>query len=70
MDRETRLVSFRDREFRKVMFPSAAEKEAAWLEVLRKEVAPQTREMALDRLAAMLEVTEADKAVRALPVGQ
>ncbi|HJS56869.1 MAG TPA: hypothetical protein VKA01_02090, partial [Vicinamibacteria bacterium] len=61
VDRETRIVSFHDREFSKVAFPSASDKEAAWLEVLRKEVTPQARELALDRLAAMLELTEADK---------
>jgi hypothetical protein len=66
VDQETRLVTFPERTFKKVVFPSAPDKEAAWLELMRKEVTPQAREIALDRLAAMLEMAEADKAMKAL----
>ena len=66
VDKDARLVTFSDRQIRKVVVPGAPEKEKALLEVANKEVAPVTRTLALDRLAAMLEVAEADKTTRAL----
>jgi hypothetical protein len=66
LDSDTRLVALSDRQFRKVTFPSAPDKEAAWLEVMRKEVVQRVKGIALDRLTAALELTEADKAMRAL----
>ncbi|HXK10416.1 MAG TPA: autotransporter [Vicinamibacteria bacterium] len=66
VDKDTRLVTFTDRTIRKLALPSAPEKEKALLDVVNKEVAPVTRTIALDRLAAMLEVAEADKAARTL----
>jgi hypothetical protein len=66
VDKESRLVTFTDREFKRVAFPSHPEKNGPLLEVVRKDVAPVTRSLALDRLAALLEVAEADKAVRSL----
>jgi hypothetical protein len=69
VDKEARLVTFTDREFKKVAFPSHPEKSGPILEVVRKEVAPVTRSLALDRFAALLEVSEADKATRTLELG-
>jgi hypothetical protein len=66
LDHETRLVSFHERVFKKAVFPSAASKQDAWLAVMQKEIAPNAKAIALDRLAAMLEVAEADKAMKAL----
>jgi len=66
VDKEARLVTFTNREFKKLSFPSHPEKNGPLLEVVRKEVAPVTRTMALDRFVALLEVADADKAVRAL----
>jgi hypothetical protein len=66
VDKEARLVTLTNREFKKVAFPSHPEKNAPLLEVVRKEVAPVTRSLALDRFVALLEVADADKAVRAL----
>jgi hypothetical protein len=66
VDGERRLVALSDREFRKAVFPSAPDKEAAWLEVMRKEVTPQVKEIALDRLASALERAQADKAMRTM----
>ena len=59
-------MTLTNREFKKVAFPSHPEKNGPLLEVVRKEVAPVTRTLALDRFVALLEVAEADKAVRAL----
>ena len=53
VDKEARLVTFSDREFKKVAFPSHPEKNGPLLEVVRKEVAPVIRTMALDRFAAL-----------------
>jgi hypothetical protein len=69
VDKEARLVTFTDREFKKVVFPSQPAKGAAMLEVLRKEVAPVTRTLALDRLTAMLELSEMDKVARTAELG-
>ena len=69
VDKESRLVTFTDREFKKAVFPSQPGKNAAMLEVLRKEVAPVTRTLALDRLTAMLELSEMDKAARTAELG-
>jgi hypothetical protein len=69
VDKEARLVTFTDREFKKVAFPSHPEKNGPLLEVVRREVGPVTRSLALDRFAALLEVSEADKAARSLELG-
>ena len=66
VDKDTRLVTFTDRTIRRLALPSAPEREKPLLDVVNKEVAPATRTIALDRLAAMLEVAEADKATRTL----
>ena len=66
VDKEARLVTLTNREFKKVAFPSHPEKNGPLLEVVRKEVAPVTRTLSLDRFVALLEVADADKAVRAL----
>ena len=69
VDKDKRLVTLSQQKVRKVVFPSAPERNAAILEVLRKEVAPVTRTLALDRFAALLEVSEADKAARSVELG-
>ena len=69
MDKDKRLVTLSRQKVRKVVFPSQPEKDAAILEVLRKEVAPITRTLALDRFAALLEASEADKAARSVELG-
>jgi hypothetical protein len=66
VDKDSRLVTFSDRQIRKLVLPSAPDREKALLKVANEEVAPVTRTIALDRLAAMLEVAEADRAARAL----
>jgi hypothetical protein len=66
VDKDSRLVTFSERHIRKLVLPSAPDREKALLEVVNKEVAPLTRTLALDRLAAMLEMAEADRALRAL----
>jgi hypothetical protein len=68
VDKNSRLVTFTDRRFRKLGLPSAPGKEKALLDVANTEVGPVTRTIALDRLAAMLEVAEADKERRTLPL--
>jgi hypothetical protein len=65
IDKDTRLVTFSDRRFRRLALPSAPDREKALLEVITAEVAPVTRTIALDRLAAMLEVGEAARSSRA-----
>ena len=47
-------------------FPSAPDKEAAWLEVMRKEVAPQVKQLALDRFTAALEMADLDRETKAV----
>jgi hypothetical protein len=66
VDQEARLVTFSEPRIRRLVLPSAPEKEKALLDIVNKEVSPRTRTIALDRLAAMLEMAEADKATRAL----
>jgi hypothetical protein len=66
VDKESRLVTFSGRHIRRLALPSAPDKEKALLDVVNGEVAPVTRTIALDRLAAMLERGEADKASRNL----
>jgi len=68
VDKDARLVALHDRRFTKVVFPSAAEKQAAWHKVLEKEVQPAIKEIALDRLAAALEVAAADRQASVVPV--
>jgi hypothetical protein len=69
VDKEARLVTFTDRQFKKLAFPSHPEKNGPLLEVVRKEVAPVTRSLSLDRFAALLELSESDKAARSLELG-
>jgi hypothetical protein len=66
VDKDSRLVTFSGRQIRRLVLPSAPDREKALLDVVNKEVAPVTRTIALDRLTAMLEVAEADKAARSL----
>jgi hypothetical protein len=66
VDKDSRLVTFTDRRIRKLILPSAPEKQKSLLDVVNAEVAPATRTISLDRLAAMLEVAEADKEMRTL----
>ena len=68
IDKDSRLVTISDRNIRRMVFPSAPDREKALLALLNKEVTPVVRTIALDRLAAMLERVEADKALRALPL--
>jgi hypothetical protein len=68
VDKDARLVQLFDRQFDKVVFPSAPDKQAAWAAVLEKEMQPAVKEIALDRLAAMLEMAAADKLAAAVPV--
>ena len=68
VNKEDRLVIFDHVTVNKAAFPSAPEKESAWLAVLQKDSAEVTRTIALDRFEALLEVLEADKNVRALPL--
>ncbi len=64
VDKDSRLVTFSQAHVRRLVLPSAAEKEKTLLEVVNKEVTPVTRTIALDRLTAMLEIAEADKAAQ------
>jgi hypothetical protein len=66
IDKETRLVTLTDQQLRRLVIPSAPDRQAKLLEVARTEVEPRTRTMALDRFTAALEVAEADRSVRAL----
>jgi hypothetical protein len=66
IDKDSRLVTFSERQIRRLALPSAPDREKALLKVANDEVAPVTRTIALDRLAAMLELVEADRATRAL----
>ena len=68
VDKDARLVRLYDRQFTKAVFPSAPDKQAAWKQVLEREVQPAVKEIALDRLAAMLEVAAADKLAASVPV--
>jgi hypothetical protein len=68
VDKDARLVHLNDRQFTKVVFPSAADKQAAWKAALEKEVPQAIKEIALDRLAAALEVAAADRQAAAVPV--
>ncbi|HEY8232732.1 MAG TPA: autotransporter [Vicinamibacteria bacterium] len=68
VDKDSRLVQLHDRKFTKAVFPSATDKQDAWLKVADKEVQPAVKEIALDRLAAALEVAAADKLAAAVPV--
>jgi hypothetical protein len=66
VDKDSRLVTFSGRHVRRLVLPSSPDKEKALLDVVNREVAPVTRTIALDRLTAMLEIAEADKAAQAL----
>ena len=68
VDKLDRLVHFSDVTVNKISFPSSPDKEALWLEVIQTQVSETTRTMALDQFEAALEVVEADKNVRALPL--
>lgn len=68
VDKDSRLVQLFDRRFTKAAFPSAADKQDAWKQVLEKEVRPAITQLALDRLAAALEQEAADKLAAAVPV--
>jgi len=66
VDKDSRLVTFSAAHVRRLVLPSAPEREKTLLEVVNKEVTPVTRTIALDRLTAMLEIAEADKAAQSL----
>jgi len=66
VDKDSRLVTFSERQIRRLVLPSAPDREKALLKVANEEVSPIARTLALDRLAAMMEVAEADRAKRAL----
>ncbi len=68
VDKESRLVSLFDRQITRAVFPSAPDKQAAWMQVLDKEIQPAVKEIALDRLAAALEIAAADKLAASVPV--
>ena len=68
VDKEARVVSLLDRQFTKLVIPSAPDQQEQWKQVLQKEVQPAVKSIALDRLAALLEVAAADKMAAAVPV--
>jgi hypothetical protein len=68
VDKETRLVHLHDIRLTKVAFPSAKDKETAWKQAIEREVEPATRSIALDRLAAALEIRAADQLAASVPV--
>jgi hypothetical protein len=68
VDKDARVVSLLDREFTKLVIPSAPDKQETWKQVLSKEVQPAVKTIALDRLAALLEVAAADKMAASVPV--
>ena len=68
VDKDARVVSLLDREFTKLVIPSAPDKQETWKQVLGKEVQPAVKTIALDRLAALLEVAAADKMAASVPV--
>jgi hypothetical protein len=68
VDKDARVVNLLDREFTKLVIPSAAGEQDAWRQVLQKEIQPVVKTLALDRLAALLEVAAADKMAASVPV--
>jgi len=68
VDKDARVVSLQDREFTKLVIPSAPGEQDAWRQVLQKEVQPAVKTIGLDRLAALLEIAAADKMAAAVPV--
>ena len=68
VDKDARVVNLLDREFTKLVIPSAPDKQETWKQVLSKEVQPAVKTIALDRLAALLEVAAADKMAASVPV--
>jgi len=68
VDKVERLVALYDYRLEKLVFPSAPDKTAAYEAVVRNEVFPKTKDIALDRLEAMLEMTEAERGQKAQPV--
>ena len=68
VDKVDRLVTLDDYRLLKLVFPSAPDKVARYETVVRKEVLPKANEIALDRLAAMLEMAEADSGTQGLPL--
>jgi hypothetical protein len=66
VDKDSRLVTLSGRRIRRLVVPSAPEKEKAVLDVVNKEVTPATPTISLDRLAAMLEIAQADRAAQSL----
>ena len=59
VDKNTRLVTLDRYEIVKADFPTAANKEAAWAQLIRKDAAKRTRTIALDRLEANVAIVEA-----------
>ncbi len=68
VDKDARVVHLLDREFTKLVIPSAPDKQETWKQVLSKEVQQAVKTIALDRLAALLEVAAADKMAASVPV--
>lgn len=69
VDKVDRMVSLDNVKVLKVIFPSAPDKQEAYLETLQKNVIPKTRLIALDRLEAELAIMEAEKKIEvAVPI--
>jgi hypothetical protein len=66
VDKDSRLVTLSGRRIKRLVVPSAPEKEKAVLDVVNKEVTPATPTISLDRLAAMLEIAQADRTAQSL----
>ncbi len=60
VDKQERLVELDDLEISRASFPSETQKEASYVEALRRDVVPNTRLIALDRLEAALALLEAE----------
>jgi hypothetical protein len=63
VDKVDRVVTLNDVKVLKVLFPSAPDKQQAYLETLQKNVIPKARLIALDRLEAELAIMEAEKKI-------
>jgi hypothetical protein len=68
VDKVDRMVTLDKVKVLKVIFPSAPDKQQAYLDVLQKNVIPKARLIALDRLEAELAIMEAGKKFEAVPI--
>jgi hypothetical protein len=68
VDKNQRLVTFKDVAVKRVRFPTVPDKESTYQQIIQKSVFTKTRLIALDRMEALLAITEAEKAAATVPV--